>query len=162
MKSNLQLGGVYTFIHRDKDGNVVSTEEHNIIPNEGLNAIMVNGLSTVNLYVGLYANVFSADANSVMATYLTSAGEVINYAETARPLWNKTISGNVASSVANRAVFTFNASVTVNGAFVSSNAVKNSNAGVLISSVALPVSKSFVSGDTLEVGYTINGSSAVA
>lgn len=157
MEKNLKMSysGVYTIIIKDKNGNIKATEEHNIIPDEGLALFLANGILATNLYIGLYANVFSADSTTVMSTFLTSASEIITYNETSRPIWNKVMTGKSASSVLNRAVFTFNATTIVKGGFITTNSVKNSNAGALCSSVLIGTAKTVDAGDTMEVGYTL-------
>lgn len=125
---------------------------HNIIPTEGRNSILdVAFHATTQItawFCGIFETNYTPVAGDTMALFPAAAGEVTAYSETTRPAWNEAAaSGGVTTNSASTATFTFNASKTLYGAFLSSSSVKGGTSGVLVSAAKFSASKGVDSGD---------------
>jgi hypothetical protein len=126
----------YSFEARDKQGNLKWLDGfENLVVATGRNALLNNTFDApagaVTWFVGLKAAGVVA-AGDTMASH---AGwtEVAVYDEATRPAWTKngaSTTGAMSNSSA-RATFTINATVTVAGAFLTSNNTKSGTTGVL-------------------------------
>ena len=161
-------GGVYTLQCLDKDGKLkweVST--HNLVVNVGLqdmNTQYFKGSAyTAAWYIGLYG----AGASNTPAagdTMASHAGwtEAVPYSNATRPAATfgtaTTADPSVIDNSASPASFTINATATVGGAFLVSNSTKSGTTGILFSAsdFTAPGDRSVVSGDTLNVTYTLS------
>lgn len=124
----------------------------NIIPTEGRNSILgvaFNAQAQVTTwFCGVFENNYTPIAGDTMATFPAAAGEVTVYAEATRPIWNEAApSAGVITNSANPAVFTFTATKTLFGAFMSSVSTKGATTGVLVSAAKFAASKGVDSGD---------------
>ena len=118
---------------------------------------------TAAWYIGLYGAAASNDpaAGDTMASH---AGwtEVTDYTEATRRPANfgaaTTADPSVISNSGSVAVFSINGTVTVGGAFLTSNDTKGGTTGVLFSAsdFAAPGDRSVVSGDVINVTYTFS------
>jgi hypothetical protein len=140
-----------------KDGVVTDSETvHNLIPVEGINhmlGVTFKGASQVtSWYVGLFEGDYTPLPSDDAATFPGLATETTAYDETVREaLTLGTVTGGVVDNSASRAEFTFNATKTVRGGFISSSSVKGGTTGVLISAVKFASPKSLDSGAILRV-----------
>lgn len=143
----------------DADGNVIErfgAEVLNLVPTEGLNHmlnVVLKGAAQVpTWYIGLYEGDYTPVPSITAATLPAAATECVGYDSATRVEF---VEGSVsAGSVDNAtalAEFTFNADVTVRGAFISSSAVKGSTTGVLLSVVRFPSPKPQTIGSVLRV-----------
>jgi hypothetical protein len=159
-ESAMKVGAVYDF-EQWRGGVLIDTwSDHNIIPTEGLNHILsvacANGSQVSVWYVGLFEGNYTPIAGNVMSTFAATANECDAYTEGARPSWTEsTPSAGSTTNSANKAVFTMNASKTLYGAFLSSNAVIDSTTGVLLSASRFSTAKAVDSGDELRVTVTL-------
>jgi len=160
--------GVYTMQCFDKDGNLKwEAECPNLVVNGGLqdmnNKYFLGSAYTAAWYIGLYG----AGATNNPAAGDTSAShagwtEVVPYSQTTRPACTfatpTTANPSVATNSASPAVYTINATSTVGGAFLISNSTKSGSTGTLYSAsdFTSPGDRSVVSGDTLNVTYTLS------
>ena len=160
--------GVYKIQCHDKDGNLKWEDEApNLVVNVGLqdmNAKYFTGSAyTAAWYIGLYG----AGASNTPAagdTMSSHAGwtEVVAYSQATRPACTfgtpTTANPSVATNSASPATFSINATTTVGGAFLTSNSTKSGSTGTLYSAAdfSSPGDRSVVSGDTLNVTYTLS------
>jgi hypothetical protein len=160
--------GKFTMTCYDKDGNVKWTDEnHNLVVNGGLQYMCGTSLTSVTQittwYIGLYG---AASSNTPAAgdTMSSHAGwtEIVPYSNATRPACTfataTTANPSVATNSASPAAFTINATATVGGAFLTSNNTKSGTTGTLFSAAdfSSPGDRSVVSGDTLNVTYTLS------
>ncbi len=129
-----------------------SVGAHNIIPTEGRNSILdVVFHATTQItawFCGLFEANYTPVAGDTMALFPAAATECTAYAETTRPAWVEgAASAGVTTNSASTATFTFNATKTLYGAFLSSSSVKGGTSGVLVSAAKFSASKSVDSGD---------------
>ena len=160
--------GIYTMQCFDKDGNLKwEAECPNLIVNVGLqdmnNKYFLGSAYTATWYIGLYG---SGASNSPAAgdTMASHAGwtEVVPYSQATRPACTfgtpTTANPSVATNSASPAVYSINATSTVGGAFLVSDNTKSGSTGTLYSAsdFTSPGDRSVVSGDTLNVTYTLS------
>ena len=157
-KTDLKLGFQYTIEHV-RDGKVIASEViQNLMPTEGstyfLNAALLAGAQTSTWYVGLFENNYTPVITDGMALFpgASYANETTAYTETVRQTWqNDSISSGVLVNSTNKAVFTFNATKTIYGAFLTSTNVKGGTSGVLLSAAKFASPKSVSATDILRV-----------
>jgi len=158
-------GGVFHFKCYDKNGNLKWEDKaHNLVVNVGLadmNDKYFSGSAyTATWYLGLVNNSPSPSyaAGDTMASHAGWA-ESTDYTQANRPTVTFG-SATVAdpSEIDNSGsvdVFTMNASVTIAGAFLTSDNTKGGTSGILFSASTFqsPGARTVVSGDTLNVTY---------
>jgi hypothetical protein len=153
----------------DKDGKLKWTDESkNLVVNVGLQYMAGTALdgSTARIttwYLGLYG---AAASNTPAAgdTMSSHAGwtEVTDYSESTRPTATfvaaTTANPSVVTNSASKAQFTMNATVTVGGAFLTSDNTKGGTTGTLFSAkdFSSPGDRNVVSGDVVLVTYTFS------
>lgn len=153
----------------DKDGKLKWVDDSkNLVVNVGLQYMAGTALdgSTSRItswYLGLYG---AASSNNPAAgdTMSSHAGwtEVTDYTEATRPAATfvaaTTANPSVVTNSASKAQFTMNATVTVGGAFLTSNNTKGGTSGTLFSAKDFdaPGDRSVVSGDVVLVTYTFS------
>ena len=158
-------GGVFTVECFDKDGNHKWTAKSpNLVVNVGLKDMNDKYFSgsgyTATWYHGLYG---AASSNNPAAgdTMASHAGwtEVTDYSQSTRPAATfgaaTTADPSVIDNSGSVAVFSINNTVTVGGAFLTSNNTKGGTTGILFSAsdFQAPGDRNVVSGDTLNVTY---------
>jgi len=135
----------------------------NLVTNEGLNHILnVQFAGTAQVatwYLGVFEGNYTPVAGDTAATFPGSATECTAYDESARPAFVEVAStAKSITNTASPAVFTFNATKTIYGAFLTSVATKSSVSGTLFAAARFPASRAVVDNDVLNVRYTINAS----
>ena len=160
--------GIYHMQCFDKDGNLKwEAECPNLVVNVGLqdmnNKYFLGSAYTAAWYIGLYG---AGASNSPAAgdTMSSHAGwtEVVPYSQSTRPACTfatpTTANPSVATNSASPAVYSINATSTVGGAFLTSSSTKSGTAGTLYSAsdFTSPGDRNVVSGDTLNVTYTLS------
>lgn len=157
----VKVHGHYEVVCRDKDGNVKWRDEiENIIVNTGLDNALDVWLSDLAAdathYIGLTDGSPTVAAADTMASHAGWA-EVAGYSEANRQAWTEAgVSGQSIDNSASKATFSVNATITVGGAFLTTNNTKSGTTGTLISVGAFTGgNKAAVSGDTIEVTLTI-------
>jgi hypothetical protein len=157
---------MYKFEHI-RNGVVIDTEVvKNIIPAEGITYILNAALNGGSQFTSWYVGVFEADytplTGDTMATFPASATESTTaYDETARVAFvDDALAGGLWSNAGSPAEFTFNATKTIYGGFITSGSVKGGTTGVLVSAVKAGTSKAVVDNDVLKVtaGITLSSS----
>jgi hypothetical protein len=160
--------GVYHMQCFDKDGNLKwEAECPNLVVNGGLqdmnNQYFLGSAYTATWYIGLYG-AGASNSPSATDTMSSHAGwtEVTPYSNSTRPACTfatpTTANPSVATNSASPASYSINATSTVGGAFLVSNNTKGGSTGVLYSAsdFTSPGDRSVVSGDTLNVTYTLS------
>jgi len=172
-KSGLSVGvghsKLFKFVMRDKDGVVLWVDEfRNRVPTEGLNDALdkhLNGVAyTASWSIGLIDNAgFSALAAGDTAAQIGGSNgwaELTSYSQANRvPLVLGAASGGSIDNTASLAVFTINASVTIYGAFISSDSTKGGTSGVLYGEGALSTPQPAISGNSLSLTVVLTASS---
>jgi hypothetical protein len=160
--------GVYHMQCFDKDGNLKwEAECPNLVVNVGLqdmNAKYFTGSAyTAAWYIGLYGSGASNSpaAGNTMSSH-SSWTEETGYSQATRPACTfgtpTTANPSVATNSASPAVYSINATATIGGAFLVSDSTKGGSTGTLYSAsdFTSPGDRSVVSGDTLNVTYTLS------
>ena len=148
-----------------RNGRVIDEwEDHNLVVNEGLNAllnIMFNGSTQITTwYMGVFEGNYTPVATVTAATITSASTECTAYAAATRPEYvEATASAQSITNSASRASFVFNATKTIYGAFLISNSTKSGTSGTLFSAAQFGSSKSVVSTDELLLTYTFTASS---
>ena len=152
----------------DKDGNLKwELETPNLVVNQGLQYMCGTALTSVAQITTWYLGLYGAGASNTPAATDTMAShigwtEVVPYSNATRPACTfaaaTTANPSVATNSASPASFTINATSTVGGAFLVSNNTKSGSTGTLFSAAdfSSPGDRSVVSGDTLNVTYTLS------
>lgn len=160
----LKVGGVY---HGQiiRAGEVIEEfEDKNLVVNEGLNAllnVMFNGTTQISTwYLGIFEGNYTPVATVTAATITSASTESTAYASATRPEYvEAAASGQSITNSASRASFVFNATKTIYGAFLISNATKSATTGTLFSAARFSTAKAVESGDELLLTYTFSASS---
>ena len=160
--------GKFTVQCLDKDGNLKwELESKNLVVNVGLQYMAgaaLTGTSPITTwYIGLYgAGASNAPAaGNTMASHGTWTEET-GYSNANRPTATFVAATNANPSVvtnsASPAAFNINATATIGGAFLTSDNTKGGFTGTLFSAsdFTSPGDRSVVSGDTLNVSYTMS------
>lgn len=163
-RHNIAVGGVY---HGQivRDGRVIEEfEDHNLVVNQGLNSLLniyFNGQTQItSWFLGLFEGNYTPVATLTAATVTGSSTECTAYGEATRPEFVEAAAASQSiTNSASRATFTFNATKTIYGAFLVSDATKSGTSGTLFSAARFNSSKSVVSGDQLLLTYTFSASS---
>ena len=140
-------------------------EVKNIVVNQGLNYLLGAALGAqsvvTNWFIALFSNNYSILASDTAATISANSGEVTQYTAGTRQAWNCTPpSAQSITNAASQASFTFNAGLTVYGAFLISSSAINGTSGTLFSGAQFGSPKSVVSSDILQLTYTFTAASA--
>lgn len=137
----------------------------NLTVDEGLDEILDKfwkGASyTASHFIGLTDGTPTFAAGDTMGSHAGWA-EVTAYDETARPSFNPgTVSGQSVDNSGSKATYTINASVTVGGAFVTTNSTKGGTSGILIGEGPFNSGdRSAQAGDTINVTVTATAASS--
>ena len=165
--TKMKVGGYFTYEHI-RDGEVIDTwQEPNLVVDEGityaLDASFSGGTPITTWYVGVYKNNYTPIAGNVASTFAGAgvANEANSeYDEAARPTWTEAgVTAKTVTNSASPAVFTFNTTVTIYGAFLISNNTKGGLTGTLAAASKFSSSRAMLAADVLNVTYTITGTS---
>lgn len=152
----------------DKDGNLKwEDSNHNLVVNVGLQYLAGSALTSTaqitSWYIGLYGAASSNNpASSDTASSHAGWTENTTYSNATRPAATFAAATNANPSVvtnsASVAVFNINGSTTIGGAFLISNSTKGGTTGTLFSAADFqsPGDRSVVSGDVIQVTYTLS------
>lgn len=159
VKERSRTGAIYT-VEAYRDGKLLWREQfHNLITDEGCNDMLDKywkGSSyTASHYVGLKGT-GEVQASDTMSSH-PNWTEVTDYDESSRPaLVLGSVSNKQVDNSANKATFTINNSVTVAGAFITTDSTKGGTTGLLISAGDFATARSLGAGDTLTVTVTLS------
>lgn len=130
---------------------------HNLTPIEGLNYMLASAIkgSTSPLtawYIAPYEGNYTPQTTDTAANIVANATECTTYAESTRVVFTPgAIASGAMDNTASLATFTFNATKTIYGGFMTSSATKSSTTGVLISAVRFTSPKSVDATTVLKV-----------
>ena len=160
--------GQFNFECIGADGKVKWTDSvPNLVVNEGLAYMAGSALTSVTAITVWYIGLYGAGASNTPAaadTMSSHAGwtENVGYSNATRVavtfVTATTANPSVATNSASPSAFTINATSTVGGAFLTSGSAKSGTAGTLFSAsdFTSPGDRSVVSGDTINVTYTMS------
>jgi len=164
MDNALAVGGRFHIEHI-RDGEVIDREDvTNLVVNEGLdhllNTVFHGGTQVQTWYLGLFEGNYTPIATATGASISNASSECTSYTESGRQEYNEgAASAQSITNSANKATFTMNATKTIYGAFLSSNATKGSTSGVLFSAARFATAKQVAQDDQLLLTYTFNAAS---
>lgn len=157
----LTFRGHVKIVCRDPDGNIKWMEEgKNIVVNTGIDYILTNDLAAATIYIGLMTGTPSPLATWTMTD---AAGvEAAGYSAGTRPAWGQGEPSSQAVTNGTAVSYTMDGTdTTIGGAFLTTDSTKDGTAGTLLAAKAFTGgNKTVGNGDTLEVTYTITGSSS--
>jgi len=160
--------GQFNFECIGADGKVKWTDiVPNLVVNEGLAYMAGSSLTSVTQVTAWFIGLYGAGASNTPAaadTMSSHAGwtENVGYSNATRVAVTfvnaTTANPSVATNSASPSAFTINATSTVGGAFLTSGSAKSGTAGTLFSAsdFTSPGDRSVVSGDTVNVTYTLS------
>lgn len=141
-----------------KDGAVVDVSyERNILPQQSVDHIasLIRGGGATPIsswYLGLFESNYVPDSSVTAADLQATVGESTAYDEANRQDWTNAYDGvGFIGNASNVAEFTMNASKTIYGAFIVSNATKGGTAGILLSIARFSTAKVVESGSVLRI-----------
>lgn len=161
----LHVGGAFLCEHV-RDGKVIdSWEQPNLVVNEGLNSLLGvyfhADTQITTWYLGLFEGNYTPVAGVTAATISAASTECTAYDEATRVAYDEAAAASQSiTNSASRATFTFNATKTIYGAFLVSNATKSGTTGTLFSAARFSASKAVVDDDQLLLTYTFSAASA--
>lgn len=166
MDAKLQFKNTYLVECYKKDGSLRWSEEvKNIVVNVGLNDVLdkyfKGAAYTAAFYVGLASSTPTFAAADTMASH-GGWTEVTGYSEATRQaLTLGSVASQSVDNSASKATFSINATVTIGGAFITTNNTKGGTTGILYGGAAFTGgNRSAVSGDELRVTATLTAASA--
>lgn len=166
LEQRVTLENHYVVEAFDSDGNLKWRDEFdNIVVTAGLNDALdkyFKGSSyTAAHYVGLTDSTPTVAAGDTMASH-GGWVEITDYSQGTRPAFTPgTVSAGSVDNSASKAVFSINATVTVGGAFVTTNSTKGGSTGTLYGAGAFSGGdRSLINGDTLNVTVTATAAAA--
>ena len=160
--------GQFNFECVGADGKVKWTDTvPNLVVNAGLAYMAGSSLTSVTQITTWFIGLYGAGASNTPAaadTMSSHAGwtEVVPYSNATRVACTfvtaTTANPSVATNSASPAAFSINATSTVGGAFLTSGSAKSGTTGTLFSAsdFTTPGDRSVVSGDTINVTYTMS------
>lgn len=162
----ISVGGVYKVECLDADGHVKWVEEfNNLVVNEGLNSmnnVYFYYSSTAQIqtwYMGLMGAVTSGVAAGDTLASHTGWAEFTDYSGNRPSIsWASSTTASPSVITSSARSFSITGTGTVTGAFVCS--VTSGTSGVLFSAKTFSASRNVVSGDTLNVTYSLSNAAA--
>jgi hypothetical protein len=131
----------------------------NLIVTEGLNLTLdslMPGGAGKQWYVALFSTNTNPVAGLTGATWVGAQTEFTGYAEATRVAYeNGVAAGGIIDNDADRAEFSINATATVYGGALCEAQAKSGVTGKLLACSKFATGRSVVSGDTLQVKYTL-------
>jgi len=161
----LAVGGVFSG-QIVRNGEVIDEFEcPNLVVDQGLNHLLgaaFAGQTQVNpWYLGVFEGNYTPVASVTAANIVSASTECVAYTEATRPEFNEAApAGKQVTNSANKAQFTFNATKTIYGAFLISDAAKGAGGGTLFSAARFASPKGVVATDQLLLTYTFTAASA--
>jgi hypothetical protein len=165
-KSKVYIGGVFSHeVIRDGESLGIG-RNHNIVVAEGrthlLNVLLAGSAQVNPWYLGIFKGNYTPVDGDTAANIVANATECqTEYDESARPAFVETVTGDIGSNDGSKASLTFNATVTIYGAFLISVNTKGSTTGTLFSAGRFEDGqRDMKNTDKLQVGYNLQASDA--
>lgn len=165
-KAGINIGGVFTHDILHPDGSRAGAiTDHNLVVNEGLDALLDimfhNDTQISTWYVGLFSGDYTPQATDTAANITANATEFTGYDEATRVEYNEAAASSQSiTNSANTADFTINSGATIYGAFLVSASAKSATTGTLFSASRFSTSRVVASSDSLQITYTVTASDA--
>lgn len=156
------IGGVFETRVNGRDPDL----SPNIFPTEGLNHVLDivfgGGAQQTSWYIAPFSGNVTPGASLTAATFVAVCTEFTGYSEATREAFvEAAAAGGVMDNDATRAEFSITAaSATLYGAALLSVGTKSSGSGVCAAASRFAASRAVVTGDTLQVKYTLTGTSS--
>lgn len=166
-RQKVAVGGFFGYEHY-RQGDLLASEDNcNLVVNEGLNhllnVVLDNATQTPTWYVGLYKTAVAPAATWTAANLNSNASKAdTEFNEATLPEYvEATSTAQSITNTASKATFTFNTTVTINGAFLKSTSVKTAAdaTGVLFAASQFSVGRDMIANDELLITYTVNATS---
>jgi len=159
-----RVGGVFHAQHFRKGRLIDEWDDKNLVVNQGLNkllGVMFNADTQIGTwYLGVFEGNYTPVSTLTAANVASAATECTAYDNATRPEWTEaTPASQSITNAASRASFVFNATKTIYGAFMISDATKAGTAGTLFAAARFGSAKNVVDDDELLLTYQINASS---
>mgnify|MGYP001815347394 CR=1 FL=1 len=163
---DLNVGGVFKFEHFRDGKKIDEWETKNQMTDEGLDHVLDvtvgNGTQISTWYVGLFKGNYTPDGSETGANVNSKATEATEYTLGTHVTYvDDAVSGQSISNTTTKASFTINATVTVYGAFLTSDSGKPNTTGTVLCISRFPASRDLVNLDELLVTYTLSASDVV-
>jgi hypothetical protein len=165
MDGKMTFNNTFTLEHY-RNGVLIGTHNcKNAVVTVGVNLMldtMFRGTAQGTWYVGLIDNAsFTTLANTHTMSSHAGWTELTAYDQATRPTWDLSVaaSGRAISSQStpgDDALFTFNATKTVKGAFLVNNNTRGGTTGTLFAEASLDSTIAVVSADQIKMYYTIS------
>ena len=164
--SSAKLKGVFTVVHKDRHGKILSREEfENLVTNEGFDYLLDASLHGSTAISDWYFAPWTTNtAVAVTQTYASPGNTEVTTAidESTRQAWGEGASSGQSVTNATAATITANTDVTVYGCGIvgggSAATTKGDTAGggTLLATALFSSSKVLANGETLDLTYTIS------
>ena len=139
-------------------------EDDNLIVNQGLDnilAVMFTGASqSASWYLAPYTGNYTPVATDTAASIVNNATECTAYTASTRVPFTGVESNQNVSNAQAAASFTFNATATIYGAFLTNSSAQGSTSGILFSAAQFSSAKNVVNNDQLLLTYSFGAASA--
>ena len=159
----IRIGGIF---HGRiiRDGKVIDEfDAPNIVVNQGLDYLLQVLFTAASQITTWYLAPFEGNyvplATDTASTIVANSTETTAYTASVRQTYTATEATQAATNTASTANFTFNATKTIYGAFLTSSQPKSSTSGTLFSAAQFSASKSVVNNDVLQLTYQFTASS---
>jgi hypothetical protein len=167
IQEGLRIGGVYTLECYSPSGELKWAEEvHNVCTDEGIDHMLDSTFHAATQITTWYCGIVESDTTAAAGmTYATPTfTECTAYAEGTRPEYEEAAASSKSiTNSANKATFTINDTKTLYGAFIcgggtaASTKGNTAGGGTLFCYSKFASSRSVVSGDTVNLTYTLSG-----
>lgn len=160
----IRLGGI--FIGKIlRDGKVIDEfESRNLVTNQGLDYLLSTGITagaqTSSWFLAPFKGNYQPVATDTGASISANSTESTEYTSTTRIAYQGVEANQQVTNANAPGTFTFNASVTVYGAFIVSASGKQSTSGTLLAASLFSTSKNLSNGDQLLLTYSISATAS--
>lgn len=145
------------------NGDIETFISQNLVLNQGLDTLLATTFTgqgqVPQWYLAPFSNNYAPVSTDTAATLPGNAGENTTYTSSTRVAYSGTENNQQVTNAGSLANFTFNATVTIYGAFLTSSATKLSTSGVAFAAAQFASPKNVESGDQLLLGYQFAASS---
>ena len=162
---DILAAGRYHFRHLREGRLIDEWDADNLVVGQGLTALLnimlAGGAQITTWYLGLFSGNYTPVATDTAASFTSNATETTGYTAGARQAFVPATTTNQSiSNAASQASFTFNATQTIYGAFLTSSGVISGTTGTLFSAAQFATSKPVANLDQLLCTYTFTAASA--
>lgn len=152
--------GAFKIVCRAADGSIRWEDEFpNTVVTVGKNDLLDKYFSGSSYTAAFYVGLKAAGTISATDTMSSHPGwtEITTYSNATRPAFTAAVAASGSTNnTASPAVFNINGSSTVAGCFITTNNTIGGTTGILFSAADFALARSVLSGDTLNVTYTIS------